>query len=236
MKIRLGDLRRLIREALGGEDLAVYMWNSTYKTRVGSSSPSVKLVLYSPSELLGLDWGNTLEIPNYVLKGYAAFGQPENPCNGAWEVYSIAGVGYGKLLYGIGYYLSPLGRLMPDRHFTSSIAKRAWAKSAPKMNGFTLDDVENPKTPEKKDDCEVRVPTEKGGPDPVLDKAYEGPPVDPGPMVDRHEETVDKLTKIFNDLGDNLSRQDVEKMLGDMFRKASTKFFMSEFEKYYMEK
>ena len=102
MKIRLGDLRRLIREALGGEDLAVYMWNSSYMTRVGSSSSSVKLVLYSPSELLGLDWENTFEIPKDVLKGYAAFGQPENPCHGAWEVSSIAGVGYGKLLYGIG--------------------------------------------------------------------------------------------------------------------------------------
>lgn len=259
MKIRLGDLRRLIREALGGEDLAVYMWNSSYMTRIGGSSSSVKLVLYSPSELLGLDWKNTfdrpklgskegtrvrrvvgrgepLEIPKSVLKGYAAYGQPENPCNGAWEVSSIAGVGYGKLLYGIGYYLSPRGRIMPDRYYSSKRARDAWTKAAPAMKGYPLDDIENPKTPEKEDDCKVQIPTKKGGPDPVLDVAYEGPPVDPGPMVAIHEETVDKLTKIFNDLGDELSQQDVEKMLDDMFRKASTKFFTSEFEKYYKEK
>ena len=155
----------------------------------------------------------------------------------SWEVSSIAGVGYGKLLYGIGYYLSPRGRLMPDRVYSSKRARDAWTRSVPKMKGLPLDDVNDPQTPEKEDDCDVQVPTKKGGPDPVLDKAYEGPPVDPGPMQRVHEKTVEELMYILNDVSDKYwDHEQVEKMLGDMFRKASAKFFSSEFEKYYKEK
>ena len=227
MKIRLGELRRLIREALEGEELALYIWR--YPSHV-------KVVLYSPSELLGLDWENTFEIPKSVVKGYAAFRQTDNPCNDAWEVSSIAGIGFGKLLYGLGYALVPGGRLMPDRHFSSRRAKDAWTKSAGKMKGLPLDDVNSPKTKDPNDDCEVQVPTGKGGPDPVLDVAYEGPKVDPSPMVRVHEETIDKLTKIYNDLGDEMTREEVETLLDEMLRKISTKYFTSEFEKYFREK
>jgi hypothetical protein len=228
MKIRISELRQLIREALEGEELALYIWRH----------PSyVKLVLYSPAELLALDWEDRFELPSEILKGYASFNQTDNPCNDAWQVSSIAGIGYGKLLYGLGYSLVPSGRLMPDRHFSSKRAVNAWTKSSGKMKGYPLDDVENPKTSKKEDDCEVQVSTSKGGPDPVLDVAYEGPKVDPTSMMSLHRKTVQELMYVLNDISDELmGPEEVENVLGDMLRKASTKYFTSEFGKYYKEK
>lgn len=228
MKIRLSELRRLIREALTDEELALYVWRY----------PSyIKVVLYSPSELLGLDWSNRFEIPKSVLRGSAGFGQTDKPCRRAWQVSSIAGIGFGKLLYGLGYALVPSGRLMPDRDFSSKRAKDAWTRSAGKMKGLPLDDVENPKTPEKEDDCKVQVPTDKGGPDPVLDVAYEGPQVDPGPMERVHEKTIEKLMGVLNSVSNKrFDYEQTKEKLEDMLRSSSAKFFTSEFEKYYKER
>lgn len=234
MKIRLGDLRRLIREALEGEDLALYVWKL--------SAGFIKIALYSPAELLALDWRNRWELPKEILKGYAAFHEPDQPCNDAWEVTSIAGVGYGKLLYGLGYSLVPTGRLMPDRMYSSKRAKDAWGKQVGKLQSYPLDDFYAPKekqlTPDDpSDDCDLQVPMKKGGPDPVLDAAYEGGGVDPTPMILVHEKTVRELMRVLNDLGGKYANpEDVDKMLGDMLRKTSTKYFTSEFEKYYKER
>jgi len=226
MKIRLGELRRLIREALRGEDLALYVWRH----------PSyIKLVLYSPAELLALDWNDRFELPKDVIKGYASFHQTDNPCNDAWEVSSVAGIGYGKVLYGLGYALVPSGRLMPDRGYSSKRARDAWTKSAGKMKSFPLDNVWNPQTLDPSDDCELQVPGVKGEPS-VLDYAYEGPKVDPGPMVMIHKRSVEELMEILNSIGGEYTdSEDVEKVLGDMLTKASTKYFTSEFGKYYKE-
>lgn len=229
MKMQLGDLRKLIRDAIGGDTLALYTWKN--------SPSSVKVLLYSPAELLSLDWSERHELPKDVVKGYASFHEPDEPCNGAWEVSAIAGIGYGKILYGLGYYLTPNRRLMPDRAFSSKRAKDAWAKSSGKMRGFPLDDVNDPRTDDPNDDCSMQVPTAKGGPDPVLDVAYEGPPVDPGPMMKAHSDAVVKLMKILNRIGAMYTDpRDVDEMLGDMLRSVSTKYFTSEFQKYYKER
>jgi len=226
MKIRMGELRKLIREAVGGERLALY-------TRRRSSS--IKVVLYSPADLLALDWGKKFKLPTEVLRGFASFHKAEDPCNGAWEVEAIAGIGYGKILYGLGYALVPGGRLMPDRNFTSKRAKGAWMKSLGKVRGFPLDDVNDPQTKDPNDDCTVRVPVKKGGPDPVLDMAYEGPAVDPGPMQQVHRETVEELMRILNDGGESMNLDEVAGVLNDMLLKAGLKYFQTEFEKYWKE-
>ena len=210
---------------MGGNELALYTWNNT--------PSNVKVLLYSPSELLSLDWSERYELPKEIVKGYASFRQPDEPCNGAWEVSSIAGIGLGKTLYGLGYYMAPNGRLMPDRSFSSKRAKNAWAKSSGKMQGFPLDDIKDPRTDDPNDDCELQVPTKQGGPKPVLDVAYEGPPVDPGPMMKAHDKTVAKLMKILNGLGAvYVDPVDVDEMLGGMLKSVSTKYFTSEFRKY----
>jgi hypothetical protein len=234
MKIRLGELRRLIREALGGEELALYEWYP--------KAGFIKVALYSPAELLALDWNDRQELPKDILKGYAAFHKPDEPCNDAWEVTSIAGIGYGKLLYGLGYSLVPSGRLMPDRMYSSKRAKGAWGKQVGKLNGLPLDDIHAPKdkqlTPDDpSDDCFLQVPMKKGGPDPVLDVAYEGGGVNPEPMRATHYRTLEKLAKILNDLdGGRRSAEEVEDVLGGMLKSVSTGFFTSEFEKYYKER
>jgi hypothetical protein len=229
MKIRLGDLRQIIREAWGSEQLALYTWKN--------SPSSVKVLLYSPAELLSLDWSERHELPKDVVKGYASFHEPDEPCNGAWEVSGMAGIGLGKTLYGLGYYLTPKGRLMPDRVFSSKRARDAWTKSSGKMLGFPLDDIAAPKTPDPNDDCSVQVSTMKGGPDPVLDVAYEGPPVDPSPMMKVHDNTVTELMQILNGLGAMYADpEEVDEMLGKMLKSVSTKYFTSEFQKYYKER
>ena len=77
----------------------------------------------------------------------------------------------------------------------------------------------------------------KGGPDPVLDVAYEGGGVNPEPMRATHYRTLEKLAKILNDLdGGRRSAEEVEDVLGGMLKSVSTGFFTSEFEKYYKER
>ena len=216
MKIRLGDLRRLIREALEGEDLALYEW----KPRPGY----IKIVLYSPEKLLALDWSDRSGFPAGIVKGYASFHKPDQPCKDAWEVFSIAGIGYGKLLYGLGYSLVPTGRLMPSRTFSSPRAKEAWGKQVGKLKSYPLDDISAPeekkRTPkDPSDDCELQKPIMNGGPDHVMDAAYEGGGVDPTPMRVAHKRVVRNLMIILNDLGaEYTSVEEVDKMLGDMLR------------------
>jgi len=228
MKIRMGELRRLIREAFGGERLALYVWRfSSY----------IKVVLYSPADLLALDWSERSELPTEVLRGYASFHETDDPCNGAWEVSSIAGIGYGKILYGLGYALVPGGRLMPDREYSSKRAQGAWRKSTGKLRGFPLDDVEDPQTEDPNDDCAVRLSVKKGGPDPVLDVAYEGPRVDPGPMQQVHQETLEELMEILNAAGGDYGNvREVGKVLGYMLEDASGEYFQVEFKKYSRER
>ena len=228
MKMRMGELRRMIREGVGGERLALYVWRF----------PSyIKVVLYSPAELLALDWLERSEVPSSVLRGYASFHETDAPCNGAWEVSAIAGIGYGRVLYGLGYALVPGGRLMPDRHYSSKRAQGAWTKSVGKMRGFPLDDVNDPQTEDPNDDCEVQVSVKKGGPDPVLDVAYEGPAVDPGPMQQVHRETLEELMEILNAAGGEYGNVgEVEKELGYMLKDASGEYFQAEFKKYSRER
>jgi hypothetical protein len=231
MKISIGDLRQIIRETLDSEQLALHVWSN--------SSSVVKVVLYSPTALLLLDWSDRDELPMGIIKGYAVFRKPKEPCNDAWEVSSMAGIGHGKILYGLGYSLTPKGRLMPDRAFSSKRAKSAWTKSSGKMARFPLDDIKDPQTEDPNDDCAVQVSTKQGGPDSVLDVAYEGPPVNPRPMMRVHDATVKKLMKVLNGRGAMYADSDhaeVNEMLGRMLRSAGREYFDSEFDKHARER
>lgn len=236
MKIRLGDLRQLIREALESSSLSLYVYDEAGHT----GAPVKKVILYSPDEIFAdlttfmkksflLD-----EDPTGIVKGYARFQQPENPCNGAWEVTSIAGRGLGKILYGLGYSLTPNHRLMPDRHYTSGEAKKAWQSAASKgLRGIPLDNLSGTLTPDnEEDDCELQMPIEfdeegnidsSGGPDPLLDVAYEGGELGGGQiekMLSAHEKVVDELEN-----EKKLDREDFESWL----RKAGSQRFQKDF-------
>ena len=84
-----------------------------------------------------------------------AIAPAKGPCNGAWEVKLSAGPGRGKLVYSMGYYLSPNGALISDRQSLSLPAQGAWKKASKKGKGKPLDDITDPKTADPSDDCAV---------------------------------------------------------------------------------
>jgi len=102
--------------------------------------------------------------------GYISFGPPlHGNAWGAWEVTRSAGRGHGKLLYAIGYALSPKGLLMPDRTSVSDSAAAAWKKASATRDSLKLDPLppEN-MTDTREDDAEVH--DEEGLE--FLDRAY----------------------------------------------------------------
>lgn len=102
--------------------------------------------------------------------GYISFGPPKHgQAWGAWEVTRAVGRGYGRLLYSIGYALSPNGLLMPDRVSVSDSAIDGWRKASATRDSLQLDPLppEN-KTDTKVDDAEVH--DEEGLE--FLDRAY----------------------------------------------------------------
>lgn len=98
-----------------------------------------------------------IEVINKSVVGYGVFGPPDKgKAYGAWEVTHAAAPGLGKILYGIGYALSPTGLLMPDRHTVSPDAAQAWKKASKERQSLKLDDLPpNNKTKSPNDDAEL---------------------------------------------------------------------------------
>ena len=105
------------------------------------------------------------------IVGYAIFGLPDQgEAYGAWEVTHVAGPGYGKILYAIGYALSPHGLLMPDRNQVSPEASMAWKRASTSRKSLKLDDLPpNNKTKTPNDDAKLH---QRSGQE-YLDYAYE---------------------------------------------------------------
>ena len=102
--------------------------------------------------------------------GYISVGPPlHGKAWGAWEVTRAAGKGYGKIIYSIGYALSPKGLLMPDRTSVSDDARDAWKKASKTHASLELDALPPMnKTDTREDDAEVH--DEEGFE--YLDRAY----------------------------------------------------------------
>ena len=97
-----------------------------------------------------------MELENMIVDSMVAtvtIGKPATisasagKCNGAWSISSVAGP--GKLAYGMGYFMSPTGKLIPDRSSLTTKAKEAWIgvhtmTAGTKDEGETLDDQEHP--------------------------------------------------------------------------------------------
>jgi hypothetical protein len=120
MKIRLGDLRRIIREALevGGDLGAVKR----------ARDNSVTITLYRPSVLRGVVEvsGNLPKVgsSNPVVKGLIDGGgvvghlkvfATRDDCGGAWELGEIWGPGFGRRLVDMAFGLSPTHKVVIDR-------------------------------------------------------------------------------------------------------------------------
>lgn len=195
MKIRLGDLRRIIREALGasgGLAAAVRAYNVQASVAVYSTVDLLSTIELKPIDLSDAFYNNN------VSRGYIRITRPDKPCNGAWEVTSAWGPGIGKTVYGLGFALSPTGLLMPDRLGVLPPAVAGWKK----QSGRTMMALDNHKHPpagtdpfhdahhtaDPNDDCRMN----KDGID-FLNYSYAAQGWEKGmldSMVARHEETM----------------------------------------------
>lgn len=157
MRIRLGELRRVIRESLHDgppdvEDLAAYVSDGESGSRV--------VTIYDVGKLLGgavAEEDSGTVAAKKVVVGYVVVVPSRHPCNGAWEVKYSAGPGYGKLVYGVGYAATPNNMLIPDREHVSPDAYRGWKtqQEKPGVEKAPLDYYKSPRTPDPNDDCEV---------------------------------------------------------------------------------
>ena len=144
MDLRLASkiYARLLAEAVSTSNLAVL---------VDEGSQQKRAVIYNITQLMKFaSEGGDFDDPEAavdagVVEGYIMIEKPKDPCNRAWEVKFTAGPGLGKIVYGIGYALSPSGALISDRSSVSSAAVGGWSKAfssdRPKK---PLDDMSHP--------------------------------------------------------------------------------------------
>lgn len=212
MKIRLGDLRRIIRETAGSlqlntDELAAMLAEDERGARVVvyHPIPIENMMRKFPGDVVDRSPELTAKVKKYVV-GWVQVMKPEDPCWNAMMIASIAGP--GKLMYGIGYALSPSGLLISDRDSMTSVAVSAWRNMSAKgtRGKKKLDDVNAPSTPEPVDDCKVLK-------DDFLNYAYEAQGWEMGAleaMHDNHEAVIARATK-----GGILTREEVEKVLNE---------------------
>jgi hypothetical protein len=240
MKIRLGELRKIIREALSRSpeaDLAVIVRESTALNFVGAvvySAPALIDVVRANAALPPEEQAESVDdlvsafMDAGVVVGYVKLNKPAEPCNDAWKVIGSWGPGMGAVVYDLALALSPTGRLMSDRFSVSPGARSRWEKiSAARGDAaiLPLDDEYAPPakqlTPDEEgDDCELRVPIKRGGPDPLLDRAYVATGDEIAKkeaMVARHEEVMAEVMMIDPD-------ETRKRMEDAIFRVGGTKF------------
>lgn len=214
MKIRLGELRKIIREALdtsGGLAAVVRKSADVASTVVYSVDDLKSAVETGDDDLLAAFYNNN------VTRGYIHIARPDKPCNGAWEVHGAWGPGIGETLYDLGFALSPTGFLMPDRLGVLPPAVKRWKKQSGREM-VALDDFRHPPagdvlfhdehhTDDPLDDCRMN----KDGID-ILNYAYGSLGHEKGvldAMIALHEATMTGIA----------SRRNVEDALFDSGRK-----------------
>jgi hypothetical protein len=85
----------------------------------------------------------------------------KGPCNNAyiveWAVVSVAGGGWGRLLYYVAMHFAGKNGITADRIKSSSSAVEVWNKlwSDADVEKLPLDDFFDPKTPNLNDDCNL---------------------------------------------------------------------------------
>lgn len=202
MRIRLKDLRYIIREVAGPDEFGVYI-DSENDVKVGLIYSTTALIQGITAALKGknpeeedLDTDQLSAIAKKAARGMIKIAQPgkEDPSNGAWEVVNAAGKGLGKVVYNVGYAMAPDHALMPDRHSVSGDARGAWKKQFDVGRQHKkIDDVEHPKTPDKSDDGIVHNDNSA----PWLDYAYWGNGEGVNAMVINHKNVTGEVAELL---------------------------------------
>lgn len=146
------------------------------------------LVLYDPSfykKFLEEDEVyNVSSAPGGIL-GYIKVvpGDSDSSWGAAEVVASAAVKGYGPMMYDIAMSKSE-APLMPDRSSLSPKAANVWKyydKQRSDVKKLPIDDIDNPQTPDPKDDGSVWDPQQYGGDS--VNKVYTGAHVDSSKLV-----------------------------------------------------
>lgn len=173
------DLRRLVRGLLEAAVAGKTAAGQGLALLRKQNSHGVEYILYDPEtfmrmakgvpsdELTGLD-------PTDVIVGYLDVRPHKGDCWDAAEIkFSAAQKGYGPLMYELA--MSDFGKIMSDHGAGSSgSARGVWQKYDQRadVKKLPFDDVKNPKTPPKNDDCKM-IPDVDGSVA-YLNQAYAG--------------------------------------------------------------
>jgi len=156
------------------------------------------LVLYDPNfykEFLEEDGIYNVSSATGGIKGYIKVVPGDHDSSwGAAEVVASAAVkGYGPMMYDIAMSKSD-APLMPDRSSLSPKAAGVWKhydKQRSDVKKLPIDDIDNPKTPDPKDDGRVWDPEQYGGDS--VNKVYTGAHVDASQLMANSETFVKGL-------------------------------------------
>ena len=168
-------VRSVLLESVSADGLAVILGMPPPLWPVGRAAVLIDVAVFNASfEANEKKEHNSIAAVKIAAKesvvGYISCSPPSRgEAWGAWEVTAAAGKGYGKILYSIGYALSPKGLLMPDRTSVSDDARDAWKKASKTHASLELDALPPMnKTDTREDDAEVH--DEEGFE--YLDRAY----------------------------------------------------------------
>lgn len=150
MLITEGQLRRIIREALLTEGAMTPREAQLggLKFKIMKTDSYAMVLVFEPGgrQVGAITAGNSTNAA-------------DRPCEGAWQVDGV-GVevrGLGPLLYDLMIDLVQPHPLMSDRESVTDSAQRVWdyyRDRRPDIDPLPLDDVEDPRTPPVKDDCD----------------------------------------------------------------------------------
>lgn len=188
-------IRHVVRALLEAAVASSAAAKSLALFRKSGSGGNVIYVLYDPSTLEASlqDSGD----PTNVIFGYLDVKPHKADCWGAGEVkFAAAQKGYGPLMYELAMSDFPNG-IMPDRFSTSAAARNVWKRYAqrPDVKAKPFDDVLDPKTAPKTDDCKVMPDWD--GEEAFLNAAYVGGGDGAGKpaMMATHKDAVTTLSE-----------------------------------------
>ena len=155
-------VRSVLLESVSADGLAVILGMPPPLWPVGRAAVLIDVAVFNASfEANEKKEHNSIAAVKIAAKesvvGYISCSPPSRgEAWGAWEVTAAAGKGYGKILYSIGYALSPKGRLMPDRSSVSDSAREAWRGASRTHDSLQLDPLPtNNLTDTEEDDAVV---------------------------------------------------------------------------------
>lgn len=237
----MDPLRAIVRDALievakgpkhaGGKGLAL---------SITSAATEDFIVLYDPTKMFNafvdllnakIDSGDQVvmrqlfrnfvqsgRVKQFVYGGMNIDDTEEGECYGAKEITLLrAEKGWGPMLYDIALAISP-GGLTAGRRSVTGAAAKVWDYYLNKrsdVQALKFDDVKNPKTPPKEDDCMLHPAFRKS-----LNYAFRatggGPNI--SSMKQRHESFLEDLIALdeFNEKGRGLSYEFVDDAFADI--------------------